>query len=149
MLFGFIRNISPHKCLPIFYGTKAHLTSEIDTSALLDADHKHCIQDIVGSVLYYTWVVDCKLLVAPTPSAISAQQAQATIATEQALELLLDYVATNPNDGIVYQSSNIILSAHIDTRFLNETKIPSAELVPTSSSQRMIHSHGLMLCSLN
>ncbi len=45
-------------------------------------------------------------------SAIAARQAKATIATEQAVNLLLDYVATYPNDGIVYCASNVILCAH-------------------------------------
>jgi hypothetical protein len=61
---------------------------------------KHCIQEIVGALLYYARAVDNKRLVAL--SAIAARQAKATIATEQAVHLLLDYVATYPNDGIVY-----------------------------------------------
>ena len=43
------------------------------------------------------------------------------MATEQAVHLLLDYVATYPADGIVYRSSNMILCAHADAGFLNET----------------------------
>ncbi len=54
-------------------------------------------------------------------SAIAARQAKATVATEQAVNLLLDYVATYPNDGIVYCASNMILCAHADAGFLNET----------------------------
>ena len=63
--------------------------------------------------------MDNKLLVAL--SAIASQQAQATVATEKAVHLLLDYVATYPNNGIVYQASNMILCAHVDTGFLNES----------------------------
>ena len=33
----------------------------------------------------------------------------------------LDYVATYPADGIVYRSSDMILCAHTDASFLNET----------------------------
>ncbi len=54
-------------------------------------------------------------------SAIAARQSCTTVATEQAAHLLLDYVATYPLDGIVYQSSNMILCAHTDAGFLNET----------------------------
>jgi hypothetical protein len=54
-------------------------------------------------------------------SAIAAQQATATLATEQAAHLLLDYVATYPNDGIVYRASDMILCAHSNAGFLNET----------------------------
>jgi hypothetical protein len=45
------------------------------------------MQEIMGSLLYYTRAVDNKLLVAL--SAIAARQAQATVATEQAVDLLL------------------------------------------------------------
>jgi hypothetical protein len=63
--------------------------------------------------------VDNKLLLAL--SAIAARQAKATVATRQAVNLLLDYVATYPNNGIVYRASNMILCAHADAGFLNET----------------------------
>jgi hypothetical protein len=80
----------------------------------------HRIQDIVGSLLYYARAVDNKLLVAL--SAIATRQAKATLATEQAVDLLLNYVATYSNDGIVYQASNMILCAHMDAGFRNKTK---------------------------
>jgi len=37
------------------------------------------------------------------------------------VHLFLDYVATYPADGIVYRSSDMILCAHADVGFLNET----------------------------
>ena len=52
---------------------------------------------------------------------LPAHQAYATVATEQAVHLLLDYVATYPADGIVYRSSDMVLCAHADAGFLNET----------------------------
>jgi len=111
--------LSSYKCLPISYSTKAQLTPEADASELLD-EHRQCrIQEIVGLLLYYTRAVDNKLLVAL--SAIAACQAYATVATEQAVHLLLDYVATYPTDGIVYRSGDMILCAHADAGFLNET----------------------------
>jgi hypothetical protein len=112
--------LSPYACLPISYGAKTHLTPESDTSELLDDARKHQIQEIVGSLLYYARAVDNKLLVAL--SAIAARQAKATVATEQAVHLLLDYVATYPNNGIVYGASNMILCAHSDAGFLNESQ---------------------------
>ena len=111
------KRLSPYKCLSISYGAKAQLTP--DTSERLDEHRKRCIQEIVGSLLYYTRAVDNKLLVAL--SAIASRQAYATVATEQAVHLLLDYVATYPADGIVYRSSDMILCAHADAGFLNET----------------------------
>ncbi len=110
---------SPYKCLPIAYGAKAQLTSEADTSDLLDDHRKLCIQEIVSLLLYYARAMDNKLLVAL--STIATHKSYATVATEQAVHLLLDYVATYPSDGIIYQSSDMILCAHINAGFLNKT----------------------------
>jgi hypothetical protein len=77
------------------------------------------MQEIVGPLLYYARAVNNKLLVAL--SAISARQAKATVDTEQAFDLLLNSVATYPNDSIVYPASNMILCAHADTGILNKT----------------------------
>ncbi len=112
-------HLSPYNCAPIAYGVKTQLIPETDTSKLLDDNCKGRIQEIIGSLLYYARMVDNKLLVAL--SAIAASQAKAAVATETTVGLLLDYVATYPNDGIVYQASNMILCAHADAGFLNET----------------------------
>jgi hypothetical protein len=112
--------LSLYACLPISYGAKSQLTPESDTSTLLDDKRKLCIQEIVGSLLYYARAVDNTLLVAL--SAIAACQAQATVATEQAVHLLLDYVATYPNNGIVYPARNMILCVHANAGFLNESQ---------------------------
>jgi hypothetical protein len=111
--------LSPYKCLPISYSAKLHITPDPDSSVLLDASRKCHVQEIVGSLLYYARAVDNKLLVAL--SAIAAHQAKATVPTEQAVHLLLNYVvATYPNDVIVYQASNMILCGHADAGFLDK-----------------------------
>ncbi len=89
--------LPPYKCLPIAYGAKLHITPDPDALELLNANRKRRIQEIVGSLLYYAQAVDNKLLVAL--STIAACQAKATITTEQAVNLLLNYVATYPNDA--------------------------------------------------
>jgi hypothetical protein len=104
--------LSPYKCAPIAYGAKMQLAPATDTSQLLDDDCKHRIQEIVGSLLYYARAVDNKLLVAL--SAIASCQAKPMIATELTVNHLLDYVATYPNNGIVYRASNMILCAHTE-----------------------------------
>jgi hypothetical protein len=88
---------SPYTCLHISYGTKTQFSPDEDISELLDDARKHRIQEIIGSLLYYARAVDNKLLVAL--SAIAAKQSKAIVAMEQAVHLLVDYVATYPNDG--------------------------------------------------
>ncbi len=94
--------LSPYKCLPISCGTKSHITPDPDSLELLDASCKCHVQEIMGSLLYYVREIDNKLLIAL--SAIAAHQAKATVATEQAVDLLLNYVATYPNDGIPHNN---------------------------------------------
>ena len=53
---------------------------------------------------------------------IGAQQAAATEETAYAIEQLLYYVSTYPDDGILFRKSDMILAAHADTGFLNESK---------------------------
>jgi hypothetical protein len=110
--------LSPYTCLPISYGTKTQFAPDGDISELLNDARKHCIQEIIGSLLYYACAVDNKLLVAL--SAIAAKQSKATVATQQAVHLLLDFVTTYPNDGIFYCASEMILCAHANDGFLNE-----------------------------
>ena len=63
--------------------------------------------------------VNNKLLV--ELSEIGAQQEAATEDTAEAIEQLLDYVATYPNDGILFIKSDMILAAHSYAGFLNES----------------------------
>ena len=111
---------APHQHREIDYGAKTQLTPEADTSPPLGPDEVKRIQGIVGSLLYYGRAVDNKLLVAL--SAIGSQQAQATENTKLNVHQLLDYVATYPSDGTTYRASHMILAAHSDASFLNESK---------------------------
>ena len=77
----------------------------------------------MGELLYIGRAVNNKLLVAL--SAIGFQQAAATEEMKDAIEQLLDYVATYPDDGILFRKSDMILAAHADAGFLNESKARS------------------------
>ena len=111
--------LSPHRHREIVYGAKEQLTLEEDTSPALNASGIKRVQAIVGALLYYARAVDNKLLAAV--STIGGQQAAATEKTNEAINQLLDYCATYPNDGIVYRSSDMILCAHSDAGFNNES----------------------------
>ena len=83
----------------------------------LDATGVKRIQDIIGALLYYGNAVDNKLLVALGD--LASTQAAATELTKTDLGQLLDYLSTYPDDGILYRSSAMILSAHSDAAYLN------------------------------
>ena len=93
---------------------------EDDTSVPLNAAGIKRVQGIFGALLYYARAVDNKLLVAL--NAIGTHKSAATEATESAISQLLDYVATYPNDGTIYRSSDMVLAAHSDAGFNNESK---------------------------
>ena len=57
--------------------------------------------------------VNNKLLV--SLMAIGSQKAETTEETENAIKKLLDFVATYPDDGILFRKSDMILAAHADT----------------------------------
>jgi hypothetical protein len=109
----------PFTATPIAYGQKTQYTPDEDTLAPLSPERIKHDQKIIRPQLYYAQAVNNKLLVAL--NAISAQQAKATIHTEQLVEKLLNYVATYPNNGIVYKASGIVLCAYADAGYLNKT----------------------------
>ena len=114
---------SPHKHRPIDYGETKQLVQPTDTSLLLNEKGIKIIQGIVGTLLYVGRAINNKLLVAL--SAIGSQQTATTQDTAAAIEQLLDYVSTYPNDGILFRKSDMILAAHADAGFLNEPRARS------------------------
>jgi hypothetical protein len=55
-------------------------------------------------------------------SSLSSQQATATEATNVAMNQLLNYLATCPDKGTTYHASDMILCAHANAGFHNESK---------------------------
>ena len=92
----------------------------------------------------YGRAVDNKLLV--VLNTIGTQQASATAATNDAVNRLLNYMTTYPDDGIVYRSSDMVLAALVDADFHNQRDV--AIQVLTSSLPRMnISQDGMEQCS--
>ena len=112
--------LSPHKCREVKYGIKTQLAPEEDTSKPLNDAGIRWVQTIVGALLWIGRAVNNKLLVAL--SAIGSQQASATEDITKAIQQLLDYCVTYPDDGILYRSRNMILAGHSDVGFNNETR---------------------------
>ncbi len=107
----------PYKNAPIQYG--AHIQRvNVNTSAPLSPDAIKCVQDIVGTLLYYGGAVDSTLLA--TLSSIAARQTNDTTAVVEACQQLLDYIATHPNAGIQYKACDMILAVHTDASYLSE-----------------------------
>ena len=104
----------------MIYGAKEQLTPEDNTTPHLDSQGTKHVQGIVGALLYYARAVDNKLLVGLI--AIGSQQAAAIQRTNAAINQILDYCTTYPAYGILYRSSDMVLCAHSEAGFHNESK---------------------------
>jgi hypothetical protein len=112
--------LSPHKHCKVIFCQTTQLTHINPYSPPLSKEGVKRIQGIIVALLYYARAVDNKLLA--TLSTLNSQQASATEATNFAINQLLDYLATYPKDGTTYCVSNMILCAHADAGFHNESK---------------------------
>jgi len=76
----------------------------------------HCVQEVIGVLLYYACTVDPTLLVALNTLAL--QQATATQATAKDIDQLLNYCATHPDATIHFHASDMVLWTHSDASYL-------------------------------
>jgi hypothetical protein len=109
---------SPYQASPIQYGNKVQLTNDPDTSPQLSPEQIKHIQQVVGTLLYYSRAVDPTL--AAALSTIASQQANGTQAVLDACKQLLDYAASHPNASIRYCASDMILALDTDGSYLSE-----------------------------
>ena len=110
----------PHKHRPTNYGATHQKVQPTDTSPHLNDKGIKRVQGIVGALLYLGISVNNKLPVAL--SAIRSQKAAPIEETATAIEQLMDYVATYPDDGIHFRKNDMILASHAYAGFLNESK---------------------------
>ena len=112
--------LSPHLSWEIKYNTKVQHTHEEDMSNPLDLARIQRVQEMLKALLCMGQAVNNKMLVAL--SIIGTYQASTTEDTIKSIHQLMNYCATYPDNGIMYQSSNIILLPHPDTNFSNDTR---------------------------
>ena len=108
---------NPYPATAKQYGMKVQLTDPIDTSTPLPLHEVKCLQQIIGTFLFYGRAVDPTILTAL--SKLSSNQAMATEATKHACHQFLDYCASHPDDSIRYYASNMVLKLHSNSSYLN------------------------------
>eukprot|EP00957_Ditylum_brightwellii_P076663 5827313-Ditylum_brightwellii.AAC.1 len=69
---------------------------------------------------FYSRQVDPTMLTAL--SSITVEQNNGTVSTAQAVTMLSDYAATNPDAKIRFRQSDMILCIHSDASYLSEKK---------------------------
>ena len=106
---------SPHRWTAPVYGQKVQLANA-DISPLLDKLGIKRVQQISGLFLYYSRGCDPTIIVALNE--ISNNQASPTVHTQQACNMLLDYLSTHPDAIIQYHASDMILAVCSDAAYL-------------------------------
>ena len=107
---------APYKWTTPKFGMKRQYAKEIKNSPLLSASDKRTVQQIVGSLLYYSRAVDPTMLVALND--IASQQATPTNDTLQQCSMLLDYARTYKNATLRFRRSDMILHVDSDAAYL-------------------------------
>ena len=104
---------SPHACATIQYGAKVKYVDHLDTTEYLSSQEINIVQQVFGTFLYYTIVIDNTIL--PMLSDIYTKQSKATKQTAPKLAQLLNYLANHPDAAIQYRASGMQLAIHSDT----------------------------------
>ncbi len=117
------REDAPHKWTQPAYGAKIQYAPDLDSSTPLNKSQVTRLQQVIGTLLYYSIAVDPTMLVAL--GTIAAAQSNATDHTATAVVKLLNYAATNPDAVIRYKASGMTLYVHSDASYLSEPKAHS------------------------
>ena len=114
---------SPYKCIRPIYRKQPQMAVTTDDLPILPPKSIKRIQQITGSLLYYSRMIDSTILVAL--NTITTQKLGATQKTQQDIHWLLYYCNTHPSATIRYYASDMILKIHSDTSYLNEPEAKS------------------------
>ena len=109
---------APHSWAKPTYGAHVQYAQDDDSSPHLPAKTINLVQQIVGTLLYYSIAVDPTMLTAL--GFIATQQSKGTDKTYADNLWLLNYAATHPNAKIHYTANYILLYIHSDALYLSE-----------------------------
>jgi hypothetical protein len=114
---------TPYRIEARRFGKETQLPKPPDDSPSAGDEGIRYVQQVVGSLLYYSRSVDSTPL--PALSTIGSEQAHATTKTVDDTKHLLDYLATHPDACIRFYASDMILNIHSDASYLSESRARS------------------------
>ena len=91
-----------------------------DVTPVLDLHDLKRVQEVLGTLLYYSHAIDCTML--PTLGTLATQQATPTVATLTAITHLLNYCATHPDATLRFIASDMVPHVESDASYLSETR---------------------------
>ena len=109
---------APHSWAKPTYGAQVQYKQDDNPYPILPAKKINIVQQIMGTLLYYSIKVDPTMLT--TLGSISTQQSKGTEKTYADTLWLLNYAATHPNSKIRYTTSDIILYIQSDASYLSK-----------------------------
>ena len=107
----------PHKHTPIVYWAEQQ-PIQTDTSKILSEEEIKRVQNMFGTLIYYSRCVDSTL--AAALSSIASEQENGTEETRAKCHQLLHYVTCHDNATLRYITSDMILAVHSDVSYLSE-----------------------------
>ena len=111
---------APHSWAKSTYGAHVKYSQDDNYSPLLPAKIIKILQQIAGTLLYYSIAVDPTMLIAL--GSIVAQQSKDTEKTYVDTLWLLNYAATHPDAKMRYTARDMILHIHSDASYLSEPR---------------------------
>jgi hypothetical protein len=114
---------APYTWNPPIYGAKTQFVTETTTSPALSDKEINKLQQLTGTLLYYTRAIDPTLIM--PINVLASEQSTATHVTADKVIKLLNYCNTHPESKIRYHSSDMILHIHSDASYLSEDEAKS------------------------
>jgi hypothetical protein len=114
---------APHTWNPPIYGAKTQYVEDETTSPALSNKDVNKLQQLTGTLLYYTRAFDPTLIM--TINVLASKQSKFTAVTADKVIKLLNYCTTHPETKIRYHASDMILHIHSDVSYLSEKEAKS------------------------
>jgi hypothetical protein len=114
---------APHTWNPPLYGAKTQFVKDETISPALSDKDVNKLQQLTGTLLYYSRAVDPTLIM--PINVLASEQSKATEVTADKVIKLLNYCNTHPEMKIRYHASDIILHIHSDASYLSENEAKS------------------------
>jgi hypothetical protein len=114
---------TPHTWNPPVYGAKTQYVENETTSPALSDKDVNKLQQLTGTLLYYTRAVDPTLIM--PINVLASEQSRATSHTADKVITLLNYCNTHPETKIRYHASDMILYIYSNVSYLSEKEAKS------------------------
>jgi hypothetical protein len=111
---------SPHPHIIPNYGAKVQFTEPEEDLPPLGKEETKFVQAVVGTLLYYGRVVNSMILM--TLRSLTTKQTKPTAKTKGSVTQLLDYLATQEEAIMTYNTSDMILQVHSDAGCANKKR---------------------------